>query len=137
MIHTGGAMLTALSPFAADSSGGSSLGAFLPIILLVGVFYLFIIRPQRNRAKQAAETRRNIAPGVEVQTSFGMYATVVAVEDDAVVLEIAPGVHSRFSPQVIGRVLTPVDESEDGSDDDGNDVADDAPAAEPPATAKA
>jgi preprotein translocase subunit YajC len=131
VIHTGGAVLTALGPLAANSnsSGGSSLGAFLPIILLVGVFYMFIIRPQRNRAKQAAENRRNVAPGVEVQTTFGMFATVVAVEDDAIVLEIAPGVHSRFSPQVVARVITPVDEDEA----DGEPETVDAPAAEAPA----
>lgn len=136
MIHTGGAVLAALGPFAASSSSGgsSSLGAFLPIILLVGVFYLFIIRPQRNRAKQAAENRRNIAPGVEVATTFGMFATVVAVEDDAVVLEIAPGVHSRFSPQVVARVITPVDEDDAEAESDAADApASDAPADDAPA----
>ena len=140
MIHTGAAVLAALGPEAAQAasnSGGSALGAALPIILLVGVFYLFIIRPQRNRQKQMLETRRNLEPGVEVLTSFGMYATVVSIEDDGVILEIAPGVHSRFSQQVVARVLTPEsDEPVDSvePDDVDPDVHSDSGAPEPPAT---
>lgn len=107
--------LTALGTLAATtnkSSGGSPLSFLFPL-LLVGAFYFLLIRPQRNRAKQSQQMRQELAPGVEVLTTFGLYATVIAVEDSAVVLEVAPGVHSRYSPQVVSKVLTPAEPAPD------------------------
>ncbi len=114
MLGTGGAALAAIAPVAATkSSSGSGYSSLVFVALLIGVFYFMIIRPQRNRMKKAQETQSQLVAGVEVQTTFGLYATVTAVEDDAVVLEVAPGVHSRYAPQVVARVLTPEVEDDD------------------------
>ena len=40
-------------------------------------------------------------------TTSGLFATVSSVEDDAVVLEVAPGVHSRYAKQAVLRVINP------------------------------
>ena len=114
MIHTALAVAT----FAANNNGkstgsGSALSTFLPLILLVVVFFFLIIRPQRRRQQQMQQVQRTLEPGAQVQTTFGMFATVVAVEDDAIVLEVAPGVHARFLPAVVARVITPVEEPSD------------------------
>jgi preprotein translocase subunit YajC len=76
----------------------------LPVALLV-LFYFVAIRPQRRRQREMQNLQNQIQPGQKVITTTGMYATVVALENDAVVLEVAPGVHSRFVKQVIGRVV--------------------------------
>lgn len=109
MVGTGGIALSALAPLAktATKSSGSSYTGFIFILLLIAVFYFLVIRPQRQRQKAMLETRRNLEPGVEVLTTFGLYASVVEVEDDAIVLEVAPGVRSRYSPQVVARVISP------------------------------
>lgn len=140
MIHVSAAALSALGSLAATKStaGSSSVSTLVPIVLLIAVGYFLIIRPQRNRQRKLAETRRQLEPGVEVLTTFGLYATVVSVDDGAVVLEVAPGVHSRFSPQVVGRVITPVavpepaaPEAADAAPGGGEPVATPAPAATP------
>jgi preprotein translocase subunit YajC len=51
-------------------------------------------------------------------TTAGLFATVVAVEDDAVVLEIAPGVTSRWNKAAISRVLPEPVADEEVSDAD-------------------
>ena len=81
------------------------LAGLLPLVLVLVVFWLFIIRPARNRQRELARTQQGLVPGQQVMTSAGLFATVVAVEDDAVVLEVAPGVHSRYARQAVVRVL--------------------------------
>jgi preprotein translocase subunit YajC len=91
---------------AATSSGGggSSIFSFLPLLLIVAVGYLLLIRPARTRQRKAMETRNSVEPGSEVTTTAGLIATVIAVDDETVTLEIAPGVHSRFLKGAIARV---------------------------------
>jgi preprotein translocase subunit YajC len=92
---------------ATSGGGGSGFLSFLPLILIVGVGYLLLIRPARNRQRKALETRGAVEPGSEVTTTAGLIATVVAVEDDTVTLEVAPGVHSRYLKGAIARVHDP------------------------------
>jgi preprotein translocase subunit YajC len=91
---------------AAQQQGGSGLVSLLPMLLIFGlIFYFFIIRPQRNRQRQMMELQRSLAPGQRVMTVAGLHATVSAIEDDVIVLEIAPGVECRYSKQAVTQVL--------------------------------
>lgn len=94
---------------AAGSNGSSGNGyGFLVVLALLGVaFYLFILRPQRSRMRKAHEQQRNIEVGARVMTVSGMYGTVAAIEDDAVLIEIAPGVMTRWARAAIGQVVAP------------------------------
>ena len=106
-MHTSlGALTTVLASGSTKSSGGSSL--FLPI--LIGGFalvYFFFLRPQRAKQRAAAAKARKAVVGDEVTTTAGLLATVVAIDDDALTLEVAPGVHCRYLPAAILRVNTP------------------------------
>jgi preprotein translocase subunit YajC len=73
-------------------SSGSSFLPLLIIIVLFGLFYMTIIRPQRNRQRQAQQTQNQVMPGQRVRTTAGIYGTVVSGDDRDVVVEIAPGV---------------------------------------------
>lgn len=101
--------MTEAAPLAAG--GSNPLLTFAPFIVLIAVFYFLLIRPQRNRQKQMQSMQSSLIPGQQVLTTSAMYATVVAVDDDAVVLEIAPGVESRFNRAAIAQVLTPVEDT--------------------------
>nr|WP_189181917.1 preprotein translocase subunit YajC [Microbispora rosea] len=94
--------------------GNNPLGTFLPLILLVVVFYFLLIRPQRKRQQEQIQMQNSLTPGVRVMTTTGLFGTVVAVQDDDVVLEVAPGVETRWVKAAIGRVVTPADEVTDG-----------------------
>ncbi|WP_169950004.1 preprotein translocase subunit YajC [Microbispora sp. H11081] len=93
--------------------GNSPLGTFLPLILLVVVFYFLLIRPQRKRQQEQIQMQNSLTPGVRVVTTTGLFATVVALQDEDVVLEVAPGVETRWLKAAIGRVVTPVDDVTD------------------------
>ncbi|MET9340572.1 preprotein translocase subunit YajC [Nonomuraea sp. NPDC003804] len=80
----------------------------LPLVLLVVVFYFLLIRPQRKRQQEAVQMQNSLAPGARVMTTTGLFATVVAVDNEDVILEVAPGVETRWVKAAIGRVVTPV-----------------------------
>jgi preprotein translocase subunit YajC len=100
---------------AASSSSGSSSSTFLIIIVVLALlFYFVMIRPQSRRRRAVMEQQRNAQPGQRVRTTAGMYATVVAVDGDDVILEVAPGVQARYLKRAIMEVLP----------DDGGEPAD-------------
>ncbi|UBU09904.1 preprotein translocase subunit YajC [Nonomuraea gerenzanensis] len=85
------------------------LGSILPLILLVVVFYFLLIRPQRKRQQEAIQMQNSLTPGSRVMTTTGLFATVVAVDNEDVVLEVAPGIETRWVKAAIGRVVAPGD----------------------------
>jgi preprotein translocase subunit YajC len=93
---------------AAAAAAKTSSSSFLPlliIIVLFGLFYMTIIRPQRNRQRKAQQTQGAVVPGQRVRTTAGIYGTVVSGDDRDVVLEIAPGVEITMLRRGIMEVL--------------------------------
>ncbi len=84
---------------------GAVVQQLLFFALLVFGLYVLAIRPQRARAKALAQVRAALEPGSRVMTTAGNHATVRSVEEGAVVLEIAPGVHVRFADAAVVRIL--------------------------------
>jgi len=60
--------------------------AFLPMILLVVVFYFILIRPQQKRAKELRKLIESLKSGDEVVTAAGIVGTVITVKDKTVTL---------------------------------------------------
>ncbi|WP_344903649.1 preprotein translocase subunit YajC [Streptosporangium longisporum] len=92
---------------------GDSYSSLIMIALMVVVFYFLLIRPQRKRQQEQAKMQNSLTPGTGVMTTTGLFATVVAIDADDVILEIAPGVETRWVKAAIGRVLVPVDDAEE------------------------
>lgn len=81
------------------------LAGLLPLILLVVVFYFLLIRPQQRQRREIAQVQQSVAPGAKVMTGAGLIATVVSIDDDEAVLEVAPGVTNRYVRRAIMRVI--------------------------------
>lgn len=95
---------------ATKTTSNSSSSSFVFLLLIVLVIGFMFMRPGRRRQRQAQQQMRSqILPGAEVRTTAGLYATVTAVTDDYVTLEVAPGVLSRYDPRAIVAVTKPVD----------------------------
>ena len=91
---------------ASNKSSGSGYIFLVAIVALFGLLYFVTIRPQRNRQRAAAQTQSQLRPGMRVRTTAGMYATVAAVEDQDVILEVAPGVNVRYLRRAILDVVS-------------------------------
>ncbi len=83
------------------------IASLLPLILIFVLFYFLVIRRGQRQQQQVRDVQRSLAVGQQVVTTAGLYATVMAVEDDVVVLEIAPGVHTRYARAAVARVVEP------------------------------
>ena len=68
-------------------SGGGMLGTVLMLVVMIGVFYFLLIRPENKRKKEAEQMRSNVHTGDKVTTIGGIVGTVVSVKDDKFVLE--------------------------------------------------
>ena len=95
-----------LAASSTSKSGGGSYLFLVAIVVLFGLLYFVTIRPQRNRQRAAQATQRDVVPGSRVRTTAGMYATVTSVEDQDVVLEVAPGVEVRYLRRAIMDVVS-------------------------------
>ncbi len=105
--------LAAAHVVAAAKSGSSSSLSFLLIIVVVfGLLYFVMIRPQRNRQRQAQQQSRQVSNGSRIRTTAGMYGTVVDSDDDNVLVEFAPGVQIKMMRRAIMSVVP--DDEPDG-----------------------
>lgn len=77
----------------------------LPLLLILVVFWLILIRPQRQRQKKHQEMVTNLAVGDDVVTVGGLHGTVVALTDDTMDLEVTDDVVLRFQRQSLARVV--------------------------------
>jgi preprotein translocase subunit YajC len=76
----------------APQQGGQSAPgwtSFVPLILLLVVFYFVLIRPQQKKAKEHQRLLTTLRPGDKVLTSGGLIGTVLTVKDKAVTLRSA------------------------------------------------
>ena len=67
--------------------GGGLLGMILTLILVIGVFYFMMIRPENKRKKEAEDMRSALKEGDEITTIGGIVGTVVNVKEDKFVIE--------------------------------------------------
>jgi preprotein translocase subunit YajC len=111
---------------AATSSGShfNPTSLLLILVVVIGV-YMLMIRPQRRRQQQAQKQQNTLLPGARVRTTAGMYATVVDVDGDDVVLEVAPGVEVRYMRRAVMDVVSPGEEPEDSYPADDDEAEDD------------
>lgn len=99
------------------------MNGLIVIVVLFALFWLLLLRPQRRRQQAQERLLASIEVGDEVVTAGGLYGDVLAVEDDEVRLEIAPGVEVRVARRAIAAVLEDDDEEldEDGDEEDAED----------------
>jgi len=83
------------------ASGPSGIASFLPLILIFGVFYFLLIRPQQKKAKEQQVFLSNLKKGDNVVTTGGIYGTITGLTDTIVTLEIADNIRVKVSRQHI------------------------------------
>lgn len=64
-----------------------ALAQFAPLVVLIVLFYLLLIRPQRKRDKAEREMRNSIEVGDEISTIGGFIGRVVNIKDDVLIIE--------------------------------------------------
>lgn len=86
---------------AAPAAGGSPFPTMFLFGAILVVFWLFMIRPQQKKAKDARKFRDNLQKGSKVVTIGGLHGKVVEVNDKTILIEAADGVKLRFEKSAI------------------------------------
>lgn len=81
--------LTSILLMTGGQAGG--LGQFIPLILIIVVFYFFMIRPQLKKSKEQKKFRANIAKGDKIVTIGGIHGKIVDVQDTTFIIEVEGG----------------------------------------------
>jgi len=89
----------------AAPGGPADIMGFLPIILMFGVLWFLMIRPQMKRAKEHKKLLEALAKGDEVITQGGIAGKVVSVSDNYVHVEIAANTEILVQKSAISTVL--------------------------------
>ena len=79
----------------------NSIISFLPLIFILGIFYLIVFLPARRRQKKLQEMIDNLKTGDKVITTGGIYGTIVGLKDDRIQLRIAENVKVDISRNAV------------------------------------
>jgi len=87
----------------AQPAGAQSnpLMTFLPLLVILVIFYFFMIRPQVKRQKELSAFRNSLAKGDKVVTTGGIYGKIVEIKENAVIMQIDDNVNIRVDKAAI------------------------------------
>lgn len=81
------------------TGGGQSSGyeGIIMLVIMFAIFYFLLIRPQQKKAKEHRALIEGLKVGDQVVTAGGLHGKVAALQDNAVMLEIATGVKVKVN----------------------------------------
>ncbi len=84
-----------------QATGGNPIMSFLPMILILVVFYFFMIRPQMKKAKDHKKYVEELKRGDKVITSAGIHGKIIDMTDTTFLIEVESGAKIRFDKSAI------------------------------------
>lgn len=100
----------------AQQAGGSPLTSLLPFLIIGLLFYFLLIRPQQKRAREQRNLVQSIGVGDMVVTIGGFHGTVQGVDENTVLLELAPNNVVTLSKQAVAKRTIDADTGEADAD---------------------
>jgi preprotein translocase subunit YajC len=85
---------------------GNALTSLLPLILIAGVFWFLIMRPQQRRVKEQRQMTTNLSQGDKVVAAGGIVGTIRRVDETTISLQVADGVVIKVDKGSISKRLT-------------------------------
>ena len=92
----------------AQQSGLEKYSFPMMMVLMFGILYFFMIRPQQKKAKDQKKFTEEIKKGDYVVTIGGVHGRIAEIEDDTFILEAERGVRIKFSKSAISMESTKV-----------------------------
>ncbi|HAQ21797.1 MAG TPA: preprotein translocase subunit YajC [Prolixibacteraceae bacterium] len=92
----------------APGAEANPIMTFLPLVLIIVVFYFFMIRPQMKKQKEVTAFRNSLAKGDKVVTTGGIYGKILELKDNYVLLQIDENVKIRVDKAALVRDMSDV-----------------------------
>ena len=104
-----------VTPAHAQAAGGGDVftNLVIPMLLIFGIMYFLLIRPQQKKLKQEQAMRDALRRGDQVITTGGIVGKVMKVrEDDEIEVEVSKGVNIRVVRHAIAAVKSKTEPAE-------------------------
>jgi preprotein translocase subunit YajC len=88
---------------AAEQTG---MSMFMPMILIFGIFYLLVFRPQKKEQQEKQKMREGLKKNDQVVTVGGIHGTIVLAKEKTVVVRIDDNVKVEFDKEAVTHVAT-------------------------------
>jgi preprotein translocase subunit YajC len=102
-------LLMAAPQGAGDGASGplGSLGAFLPLIAIFGIFYFLIIRPQNKKQKETQKMLAALKKGDKIVTIGGIHGVIQSVKESTVIVRVDDNTKLEFSRSAVSNIESP------------------------------
>ena len=90
----------------AQQSGLEKYSFPMMMVLMFGILYFFMIRPQQKKQKDQRKFTEEIKKGDYVVTIGGVHGRIAEIEDDTIIVEVERGARIRFSKTAISMEST-------------------------------
>ena len=87
------------------SAQGGTLELILPLLLMFGIFYFLLIRPQQKKAKEHKKMIEVLGKGDEIITNGGLLAKITDVDENFLTCQIADKVEVKIQRHAVASVL--------------------------------
>jgi len=84
-----------------QAAAGNGIMGFLPMILIIVVFYFFMIRPQMKKSKEHKKYIEALKVNDKVVTTAGIHGRIMEVNDTSLLLDVGNGVKIRFDKSAV------------------------------------
>jgi preprotein translocase subunit YajC len=96
------------------------MGAVIVIVLLLGLFWIVLVRPQRRQAAEQRALIASLEPGDEIVSAGGLYGVIKAIDGDELHVEIAEGLVVRMARGAVAGFVEHDEEPESLEEGDGS-----------------
>jgi len=101
--------------YAMGAPGGDAggFGMLMPLIIMFGIFYFLIIRPQQKKQRDHREMIAAVKKGDKIITNGGLHGVVTGVSDSTLTIEIAPKIRVKVARGFVASVTAGNSSSDD------------------------
>ena len=89
------------------SAQAYSMTQLVPIVMIIGVFYFIIIRPQQKKEKEHQKMISELGKNTDIVTTSGIHGTIVSVKEKSFVVRVDDNVKIEFEKNCVAYVKKP------------------------------
>jgi preprotein translocase subunit YajC len=81
------------------------LSTVIMLVLVFGIFYFLMVRPQQKKAKERQKMLEAVKKGDKIITAGGLHGVIAGIDDKSVLVQVADNVKLKFERTAIGSVV--------------------------------
>jgi preprotein translocase subunit YajC len=90
------------------AGGPEGLMSFLPFVIIFGIFYFLMIRPQKKKLEEEQAMLTTLGKGDEIYTKSGILGTITGMTEKVVTLEVSDGIKFKVLRSQVGGLASKI-----------------------------